>query len=386
MSNEARRSELFSLLSEACEVEHGLACSYLYAAFSLKRGQTEGLDFAQEQRVRRWASEISFVATQEMLHLAQAWNLLQAIGGTPYHLHPIFPLVRGGLPIPVRMSLEGFSKGTLDRFLGWERPADLHPDATEDEPYATVGELYDRVDHLLRMMPESKLFIADPALQIGPELADFPDLVRVVDAASAQEAIRRIRSQGEGSTANRADCHFGIFRAIRQELSDELLRDPKFAPAHHVVSNPTRRPHPGATVVTEEKTLRVMDLFDDLYGLTIRALAWTFASARPTEPTAIQFARFAIRAMPALLGPLGALLMRLPSGLDGRNAGPPFGLSRHVPLPDDVRIARTIVRERVEEIATGLETCARDSAVPNVRTMLDSATRVLNELSAPLRS
>ena len=32
------REELIYLLSEASELEHGLCCSYLFTAFSLKRG------------------------------------------------------------------------------------------------------------------------------------------------------------------------------------------------------------------------------------------------------------------------------------------------------------------------------------------------------------
>jgi len=386
MSTDARRSELLSLLSEACEVEHGLACSYLYASFSLKRGQSEGLDFAQEQIVRRWAAQLSFVASQEMLHLAQAWNLLQAVGGTPYHLHPVFPLERGGLPIPVRMSLEGFSRGTLNRFLGWERPADLRKHAIEEEvPYGTVGELYDRIDHLLRRLPESDLFVADSALQIGRELVDFPDLVRVIDATSAHEAIRSIRSQGEGSPTDREDCHFGIFHEIRSGLTAEFARDDKFSPAHRVVSNPTRRPHAGGNVIADIKTLRVMELFDDLYGLSIRALAWTFGNARPSDSTAIQLARFAIRAMPALLRPLGELLMRLPSGLDGQNAGPSFSLSRHVPLPDSPNIARMLVRERVDELVDDLNRCAVEEATPSVKQVLHASAGTLHELFTPLR-
>ena len=37
------REELVYLLGEACELEHGLMCEYLYAQFSLKRAAGEGL-------------------------------------------------------------------------------------------------------------------------------------------------------------------------------------------------------------------------------------------------------------------------------------------------------------------------------------------------------
>src|SRR5262245_37257027 len=106
MADRPRRSRLLTLLSEACEIEHGLTCSYLYALFSLDR---ESLPPEKLKLTRHWAAQIGAVATQEMLHLAQAWNLLQAVGGTPYHLHPPFPVEKGGMPIRVMLSLEGFS-------------------------------------------------------------------------------------------------------------------------------------------------------------------------------------------------------------------------------------------------------------------------------------
>ncbi len=36
------REELVYLLGQACEIEHGVMCEYLYAQFSLKRGADEG--------------------------------------------------------------------------------------------------------------------------------------------------------------------------------------------------------------------------------------------------------------------------------------------------------------------------------------------------------
>ena len=78
------RTALMALLTQACELEHGLACSYLYTAFSLKQQASEGgLTTDQARKTKFWASQIFFVASQEMLHLAQAWNLLTSIGGTP---------------------------------------------------------------------------------------------------------------------------------------------------------------------------------------------------------------------------------------------------------------------------------------------------------------
>ena len=46
------REELVYLLGEACELEHGLLCEYLYAQFSLKRSVEEGVTAQQLARIR----------------------------------------------------------------------------------------------------------------------------------------------------------------------------------------------------------------------------------------------------------------------------------------------------------------------------------------------
>ena len=55
------RSDLLTLLSEACEIEHGLACSYLYSAFSIKQNIDEGITPEEQQAIRKWASQLFFI-------------------------------------------------------------------------------------------------------------------------------------------------------------------------------------------------------------------------------------------------------------------------------------------------------------------------------------
>ncbi len=45
--------QVIHLLSEAAELEHNLLCSYLYAAFSLKKGPDEGLSEREAEAVQR---------------------------------------------------------------------------------------------------------------------------------------------------------------------------------------------------------------------------------------------------------------------------------------------------------------------------------------------
>ena len=64
------RKELTYLLSQAAELEHGLMCEYLYAAFSLKSTAGPGLRADQLESVGRWREIILRIAAQEMMHWA----------------------------------------------------------------------------------------------------------------------------------------------------------------------------------------------------------------------------------------------------------------------------------------------------------------------------
>src|SRR5215475_7851601 len=89
------REALIYMLCEAAELEHGIMCQYLFAAFSLKQREEEGLTPGELEAVTRWRRTIAHVATEEMLHLALVQNLLSAIGSAPH-------LARPNLPAPAR--------------------------------------------------------------------------------------------------------------------------------------------------------------------------------------------------------------------------------------------------------------------------------------------
>src|SRR5436309_12434837 len=84
------REALIYMLCEAAELEHGIMCQYLYAAFSLKQSQDEGLTKEEAEAANRWRQHISHIAAQEMLHLSLVQNLLSAIGAAPHLSRPNF--------------------------------------------------------------------------------------------------------------------------------------------------------------------------------------------------------------------------------------------------------------------------------------------------------
>ena len=94
----ADRKELTYLLSQAAELEHGLMCEYLYAAFSLKSTAGPGLRDDQLAAVERWRTMILTIAREEMLHWAVVQNLLTAVGSAPYVSRPHMPHQARGYP------------------------------------------------------------------------------------------------------------------------------------------------------------------------------------------------------------------------------------------------------------------------------------------------
>src|SRR5882762_1952718 len=116
------REALIYMLCEAAELEHGIMCQYLFAAFSLKQDASEGLTEDELTAVRGWRQRISRVATQEMLHLALVHNLMSAIGGAPLLSRPNLPQPARHYPAGVRLSLLPFGEQALRHFMFLERP------------------------------------------------------------------------------------------------------------------------------------------------------------------------------------------------------------------------------------------------------------------------
>ncbi len=388
------RSDLLRLLTEACELEHGLACSYLYAAMSLRQ-QPHGKKLPAEQllQVRQWASQVYFIASQEMLHLAQAWNLLTALGGTPYYLRPNFPQNTKYYPLHMRLALEPYGERALTRFIGYEKPAQLLKEhafvdefvkpraADAGNNFRTIGELYDLIEAGIQNLPGA--IIGEPSSQVGPDLVDFPDIVRVVDVDSARRAVHRVTHQGEGNETDRADCHFGIFLKLREGLEEERRRNPQFAPAYPCITNPAVNTSeeygaPHATQIQNSYTRDVSSLFDGLYSLMLRMLGYTFS---PCGSAGLRcaFGQSAIVMMATVLKPLGEAIAALPATdqAAASTAGPPFGLTRHVVLPVDANSARILVTERLSELTSLAARLASVPSAPSALARVESALRRL---------
>ncbi len=207
--------ELHYYLKEAMVLEHATIPLYLSALYSIKPGTN--LDARNILRV---------VAVEEMLHLTLAANVLNAVGGTPSLTYPGFvPDYPAYLPdgeTDLMVSLERFSRKSLDTFLQIERPTKVHasrrflkrsrhkkslaPALLNRDPelhFYNIGEFYEEILRGLERLYDTHgndLFRGDPKRQITPEYyySGGGEITPVVDMESAKEALNLIIGQGEG--------------------------------------------------------------------------------------------------------------------------------------------------------------------------------------------
>src|ERR1700686_22968 len=125
------REELVYLLGEACELEHGMLCEYLYAQFSLKRSVEEGITAEQLARIQAWELTLIDVIKQEMLHLALATNILSAVGAAPHFERPNFPTLSPWYAPDVHIPLVPFGERALRHFMFHERAEGMSVKAAE---------------------------------------------------------------------------------------------------------------------------------------------------------------------------------------------------------------------------------------------------------------
>jgi hypothetical protein len=125
------REALIYMLCEAAELEHGILCQYLFAAFSLKASADEGLTEDELAATTRWRRVVSHVAVEEMLHLALVHNLLSAIGAAPHFARPNLPAPASHYPAGVQLALVPFGELALRHFMFLERPEGMQLEDAE---------------------------------------------------------------------------------------------------------------------------------------------------------------------------------------------------------------------------------------------------------------
>jgi CDGSH-type Zn-finger protein/uncharacterized Fe-S cluster protein YjdI len=413
-----QREILVNALYEAAELEHNLMCTYIYAAASLKDGESEGLRPDEAAAVKRWRSVLIAVAIQEMGHLAAVWNITSALGASPRIGRANFPLDPGYLPAGITVKLAPFNAETLQHFVFLERPhGSSEPEGAGfacERPYVrgtarphltpmgrdydTVGDFYERLSEGLRTFVahygESIALDGDPALQLSPEEVNLPGARPVRCLKTALAAFTAIIEQGEGAPRDSVGSHYQKYLGIRTELAALTAKNPGFAPAFPAATNPVLRrpPRPeGRVWIEDEAAFATVDLANACYALMMRLLAYTYLLRGPSAEKSLAV-DLAVGLMQALM-PLAERAARLPAGPSNPhcNAGLSFITLRDPsPLPPGPA-ARRMFLERLSQLT---ESAAAQCGGTDPRSLAAAeqlarlATRAANgfDLSAPAPS
>ncbi|MDF2696303.1 MAG: hypothetical protein K0S65_4686, partial [Labilithrix sp.] len=397
------REHLIHWLYEAAELEHNLMCTYLYAAFSLRQGEAEGLSAAEAEVVARWRSAILRVAVEEMGHLTAVWNITSALGGAPRFGRGNFPLDPGALPAGVVVKLAPFGRSVLQHFIHLERPVcSTEPDGEGFVPelqfkrgapvtrltpmatdYDTVGVFYEALGSNLRAfvdrVGEQVAFCGDPGLQLSPVELKLAGAQPVICLKTALGAFTTIIEQGEGAPLLSHGSHYQKFLAIRDELTALEAANPSFSPAFPAAQNPVYRPplrREGRVWIENEEAAITVDLANTTYALMLRLMAHSYSVARPSpeKAVAVDLALGLMRAM-TFLAERAARLPAGPSNPDC-NAGMSFIALRDAAALPAGASARRFFIERLTEISDAAAALARNGDARST-----SASRILSDLA-----
>ncbi len=410
------RAQLIYLLTEAAELEHGIMCCYLFAAFSIKKDTSEGITEEQLAIARRWRGGILQISIQEMVHMALACNLLTAVGGSPHIRRPNLPSNPRAYPPSFRLQLAPFNRETLASFVFIESPenqdtggpgqAGSSPPTqslgrftdifSSERQYQTVGHLYrgieDGFTYLAQKYGEKQLFLGPPEAQIKPSFFSLPGLIPVTDLASAVSAIEGIVEQGEGARSDSKDSHYGRFVAMLEEYDQQLLEDPEFSPGRPVMPNPYSMLPSDVTEISEANLIEdpvstdVSNLFDGCYVVLMQMLGRLLLHTEESEQQRRKLSDITSALMLDVITPLGEALTTLPAGAayPGLNAGPSFRFPRDFNTLPHQTAAWAFLAERLNELSAYCGMLQTQNGVPPVLNRVkNSLAQFAEQISIP---
>jgi hypothetical protein len=205
-------------LQWAIELEHATLPSYLCALYSLDP------DHNPEA-----AEVLGSVFVEEMLHLALAANLANAIGGRP---QLDIPRMLPGYPRPlphsdgsIELSLLPFGVEAVELFARVEQPAS--PTAPDQcDGYSTISQFYEAIGHglvdLCDRLGDAPVFCGDPERQVTADHLAYGGSGRIFAVEglpTALAALDEIVSQGEGAARSEVwDGDREMFHPDRDEV------------------------------------------------------------------------------------------------------------------------------------------------------------------------
>lgn len=281
--------KLIDDLRSAVAAELTTLPAYLYAYWTIKPAQFGGSVAAQKAR-----TAIMSVILEEMLHMAQSSNILNALGGTPDFTSapflPVYPcrLLRSphaqpALPPPhdnpkgwgIEVFLRRLSigkDGSITNFMAIELPKWYDPKA------ATLGEFYDGI-----IVPELPKAPSSWTRERQFPSWDNPGAGRLFAVSSYEDALRGITTivdQGEGTKVGEHDdgdhelAHFWKFKEVHDLIaSGQLNLDQDVYPVVDSPSNSVAN----YTAAQQQANLA----FNSTYSQLLDALTQTLQTGTP---------------------------------------------------------------------------------------------------------
>ena len=219
--------ELEDALQTAMQLEFSTIPPYLCAQWSINSNSDPS----------NVAGLIQNIVIQEMLHLALAGNMLNAIGRTPSIANaafiPRYPThtLPGGIHLRHEVDLKPLSQAQLEVFEEIEDPEFPPVALTLTKRPATIGAFYDTIaagfDEVRPSINPQAHFvtITEMAPPFGP--ISNPKNGQILTLADAQAAITRIKQEGEGTrgdpdqppddvASDQTFAHYYVFKEISE--------------------------------------------------------------------------------------------------------------------------------------------------------------------------
>jgi hypothetical protein len=372
--------DLRDYVQTAIALEQATLPLYLTAAWSIKGTSPSDLAIVRI---------IMTIAFQEMVHMGLACNLLKAIGGSPrINTHDAvvqFPDYLPGVDLGEKVDLRPISTDRVKLFMEIEKPLNPIPPAllTAAVPrYPTIGEFYAAIRRgLAKVDPHF-----DTAGQLTRNVRGNKITV-IANQTDAQNAVKLIQEQGEGTTTSQGATDFGgglahyyQFQQIDRQMRYKLVPGTtqyKLDPASPLPFPAAAEIYPMAPVPCGGyPNVPEAVAFDQLYSTMLGQLqkAWDGGDAEALEEAVnsmlgLQDAAVAIMSLPSSTygpafqlvqvsapGPTASAITASPADIrpvPRKVPSPPNRMTAASPEPDTPTVTYARVRQLLDEAVHG---------------------------------
>ncbi|WAM25230.1 iminophenyl-pyruvate dimer synthase VioB [Myxococcus sp. NMCA1] len=393
------KAHLVKELKRAIDLELSLLLQYLYAAYSIPNYE-QGLKQVHAGRWRMAELELACgsedrrrnsgmrgtlleIAHEEMIHYLVMNNVLMALG-EPFHAGTpmLGAQARLHFGLDTEFSFEPFSEHVLAKFVRFEWPGHI------PAPGKSIADFYTSIRQGLRELPD--LFDTGPGKRGGEhhlflnELTNerFPGYqLEVFDRDSAIFSIDYVTEQGEGVAVDSPYFESSHFQRLRRMASRFSAQEKPFEPAVPALRNPALEPRENCVQVLNEGARSLMVLYQGGHELMISLMAHHFAQRPLSSLRRSRLMNASIDIMTGLLRPLSITLMNTPSGLPGRNAGPPVPEPVNGPISSDYASGCHMLAQKCLTLARLARSLGADLVGVAQIEMLEFFNRQLSDLA-----